>query len=259
MKPLLTLFCAVCSVLISSCSTSLNVPTIPQNEEVLNAVRKMPRGGSYSTGRKANDGLARAVQVYSQSGLKCTPSRAKPSYCSGATYLVLLEMIEAAEARGDFKLTQKEAMALMVYGQGDGYGVWGRWNANGPGAAKLVRDLGMGFNFESYDKAQPGDFMKIFWSDEVGKKEFGHLVVYLGTHKRGGHEYVRFWSSNQPKGYGVKSVAKQNVKWAVFTRITNLKGIKRVDNLSKRDRYLSSMLTRRFSRGNVRSKCAVRS
>ena len=257
MKPLLILFSAVCSVLISSCSTSLDVPTIPQNQEVLNAVKKMPRGGSYSTGKKANDGLGRAVQVYSQSGLKCTPRRAKPSYCSGATYVVLLEMIEAAEVRGDFKLSQKEAMALMVYGQGDGYGVWGRWNANGPGAAKLVRDLGMGFNFEDYAQAQPGDFMKICGSEEIGKKECGHRVVYLGTYRKGGHEYVRFWSSNQPRGYGVKSVAKQHIKWAVFTRITHLENIKRVDQLSSRDAYLSSMLSRSFSKQNVRRKCVV--
>lgn len=250
-------FSALCLLLISSCASSLDVATIPQNQEVIRALKKMPKGGDYSTGRKANDQLAKAVQVYRNIGLRSTPSRAKPSYCSGATYLVLLEMIEAAVARGEFRLTEQQALALMVCGQADGDGVWGRWNANGPGAAKLVRDLGMGINFESYSNAQPGDFMKIFWSDEIGKNEFGHLVVYLGIHEIGGVEHVRFWSSNQPKGYGVKSVAKGNVKWAVFTRITKLQNIKRVEELPARDHFLSSMLTHRYSRAQVRRSCEI--
>lgn len=252
-----TLFALSLSLLVS-CSSSLDVATIPQNQEVISAINKMPRGGGYSVRAKAFDQLSSSVKVYQGGGLKVSPSKAKPSFCSSATYLVLLEMVEAAVARGEFTLTEKEALALAVYGQADGHGIWGRWNANGPGAAKLIKDLGMGINFESYAKAQPGDFMKIFWTEEVGKKEFGHLVVYLGTYQRGGKDYVRFWSSNQPRGYGVKSVAKEHIKWAVFSRITNLKNIKRVDNLSSVDRYLVNMLKRKYSHANVRRCCAVR-
>lgn len=245
------------SGLLASCSTQLDVVTIPQNEPVIRAVEKMPRAGGYSTGRHANYALSKAIKVYS-TGLKVSPHKAKPSYCSGATYLALLEMVEAAQLRGDFKLSEAEALALLVYGQADGHGVWGRWNANGPGAAKLVHDLGMGINFESYSKAQPGDFMKIFWSNEIGKNEFGHLVVYLGTSQHDGVDQVKFWSSNQPSGYGVKLVPKSAVKWAIFTRVTNLSKIKGADELSAEDPFLSSMLTRSYSRSQVRRRCGIR-
>jgi hypothetical protein len=248
---------ALLSVLLASCSTKLDVVTIPQNEAVIRSVEKMPRAGGYSTGSHANYSLSKAIKVYS-TGVKVSPHKAKPSYCSGATYLALLEMVESAQQRGDFQLSDAEALALLVYGQADGHGVWGRWNANGPGAAKLVHDLGMGINFESYSKAQPGDFMKIFWSDEIGKNEFGHLVVYLGSYQHDGVDYVKFWSSNQPSGYGVKSVPKSAVKWAIFTRITNLSKIKGVDALSTEDHFLSSMLTRSYSRAQARRKCGIR-
>lgn len=251
------LVCSLVNILGVSCSTQLDVETIPQNEPVIRAVEKMPKRGGYSTGSHASYSLSKAIKVYS-TGLKVSPHKAKPSYCSGATYLALLEMVEVAQQRGDFQLSEAEALALLVYGQADGVGVWGRWNANGPGAAKLVHDLGMGINFESYSKAQPGDFMKIFWTDEIGKREFGHLVVYLGSYQQGGIDYVRFWSSNKPAGYGVKSVPKEAVKWAIFTRITNLRKIKAVDSLAYEDHFLSSMLTHSYSRSQVRSRCGIR-
>ena len=166
-------------------------------------------------------------------------------------------MVQEAIETGMLELNSSEVQALMMRGQGDGIGVWGRWNANGPGAAKLIKDLGMGINFESYEKAQAGDFMKIFWTDQIGKYEHGHLVVYLGTYQHHGEEYVKFWSSNQPSGYGVKSVPKRAIKWAVFTRITKIANIKKVDSLSHEDTFLSGMLRRGYSRVTVRSRCAV--
>jgi hypothetical protein len=245
------------SVVVTSCAAPIKVDTIPQNQEVITAINKMPSGGGYSTRAVAHNSLARSIRV-DGSGLNLQPKVARPSYCSGATYLVLLEMVKAAEARGEFRLSQQEALALRMTGQADGVNAWGRWNANGPGAAKIIHDLKIGYNFESYAKARPGDFMKIFWNDEIGKYERGHLVVYLGSYRHNGVDYVRFWSSNQPKGYGMKSVPKDTIKWAIFSRITNLKNIKRVDALSEKDQFLADMLKRKFSRAEVRRKCEIR-
>ncbi|MGJ8672109.1 hypothetical protein [Rubritalea sp.] len=241
---------------MSSCAAPIKVATIPQNQNVISAINTMPSGGGYSTRSAAHNALSRSIGVNS-GGLLLSPKVARPSYCSGATYLVLLEMVKAAEARGEFKLSQQEALALCMTGQADGVNAWGRWNANGPGAAKMIHDLKLGYNFESYAKARPGDFMKIFWTDEIGKHEHGHLVVYLGIHRHQEVDYVRFWSSNQPKGYGMKSVLKTSIKWAIFSRVTQLENIKRVDQLSVKDPFLADMLTHRFSRAEVRKKVGI--
>jgi hypothetical protein len=36
----------------------------------------------------------------------------------------------------------------MIRGQRDGEGIWGRWNANGPGTARLFHEMNLGENFE---------------------------------------------------------------------------------------------------------------
>lgn len=245
------------SVVITSCATPIEVATIPQNQRVISAINAMPKGGGYSTRAVAHNSLSHSIKVQGNE-LNLSPRVARPSYCSGATYLVLLEMVRAAQERGDFQLSQQEALALRMTGQADGVNAWGRWNANGPGAAKIIHDLKIGYNFESYAKARPGDFMKMFWTDEIGKYERGHLVVYLGSYQHNGIEYVRFWSSNQPKGYGMKSVPKSSIKWAIFSRITKLENIKRVDSLPRTDQFLADMLTKKFTRAQVRRKVGMR-
>jgi hypothetical protein len=65
----------------------------------------------------------------------------------------------------------------------DGESLWGRWNANGPGTARLFYELGLGRNFTSFSAARPGDFLKIFWTDAVGKNENGHSVIFLGLER----------------------------------------------------------------------------
>ncbi len=136
------------------------------------------------------------------------PALAPPSYCSAATYLVLLKVIERAQASGALISMRNRSRPAL---QRDGEGVWGRWNANGPGTARLFYELGAGKNFTDWNEAKPGDFLKLFWRDAVGSNEFGHSVVYLGTETRGGVEFVRYWSSNKPDGFGEKSVAKSKV------------------------------------------------
>ena len=99
--------------------------------------------------------------------------------------------------------------------------------------------------------------MKIFWNTEIGKRERGHSVIYLGTEKEGGVEYVRFWSSNKPRGYGEKRVTRKSVAYAVFSRLELPENLNRGPTIPKRDAYLASLLTVPSSQAEVREKCGM--
>ena len=208
----------------------------------------MPRGGGYS-GTDATKNKLSLASTPAPLGLTFTPQKAQPSFCSGATYLVLLKSLQASQ-----KLSPEVAQKLVVArDQKDGQGVFGRWNANGPGCAKLVADLGCGINFTSWEKAQPGDFLKIWWTDQIGGKERGHHVVYLSHDENA----VRFWSSNQPNGYGEKTVPLTKCKRVLFTRITAPQKFSNVTRLSPSDPWLERMLRDDFTWTEVAQKCRV--
>ena len=187
----------------------------------------------------ATRNLQSAVQV-SGGRLYVKPAAARATYCSGATYLVFLQAIQRLLPESRFG--ERLAEALAIRGQPDGVGVWGRWNANGPGTACLFRELRLGQNFTSFAEARPGDFMKIFWTDAVGRREHGHSVIYLGTEQKNGVEMIRFWSSNKPLGYGEKSVPRTRIAYAIFSRLEVPGNIERFVKLPARNRYLAGLL-----------------
>jgi len=228
----------------------------PYNALILQTVREMPRGGGYTTSDRAEIALRSSVSGIGGK-LRIQPEAAKPSYCSGATYLALLKTVEKLEDMGRLEVSEKAIKALLVFDQPDGLDTWGKWNANGPGAAKVMHDTGMGHNFESWDAALPGDFLKIFWNNEIGRKEFGHLVVYLGTFRKGGKLHVKFWSSNEPHGFGVKSVPREKIQWAIFSRLERPERINRVGALPREDRWLAAMLRESFTRNQVRAQVGM--
>jgi len=213
------------------------------NAAVLQAVREMPRGGGFAADSAASERLRESAAV-ADGALRVRAALAPPSYCSAATYLVLLKVVQKAQAEG---VLQFDAGPLAPAMQRDGEGVWGRWNANGPGAARLFYELGVGRNFTSWQEARPGDFLKIFWRDAVGSNEFGHLVVYLGMETRDGVEFVRYWSSNKPDGFGEKSVEKTKIARAIFSRLERPERLAAASGLPKVDRYLASLLGRKSS------------
>ena len=186
------------------------------NEMVLEQVRAMPAGGDYSASHLATVRLQEAAR-FEGGKLLLSAEAPSPSYCSGATYLVFLKVLERLREKGDLPLDDSVLSKLAVRGQGDGVGVWGRWNANGPGTARLFHELDLGRNFVDFDSAKPGDFMKIFWTQEIGAAEHGHSVIFLGSDGPGGS--VRFWSSNIPGGYGEKSVPRAKIAFAIFSRL----------------------------------------
>src|ERR1700756_1569484 len=156
------------------------------NEIILQVIQTMPQGGGYSASNEATTRLAEAARDV-RGTLALEPAIAKPSYCSGATYLVFLKTLESLNHHSP--ITGPLAEKLAISGQPDGVGIWGRWNANGPGTACLFKELKLGRNFTSFDEARPGDFMKIFWNTAVGRREHGHSVIYLGRANVNGVEW----------------------------------------------------------------------
>jgi hypothetical protein len=226
------------------------------NDVILEQIRQMPEGGRYSASRVATLRLQSAAH-FESGKFFVLPNAASPSYCSGATYLVFIKTIEALRARGSLSLDYATLESLMIRNQRDGEGIWGRWNANGPGTARLFRELDLGRNFDDFAQAQPGDFMKIFWSPEVGRAEHGHSVIYLGTEKRLGLEYVRFWSSNIPTGYGEKSVPRTRIIHAIFSRLDAPANLTRATTIPNVDTYLAQLVSVRSSYEEAKMKCGL--
>jgi hypothetical protein len=227
------------------------------NATVLREVASMPLGGKYGATRVATVALVRAAH-FESGKFFILPAPDSPSFCSGATYLVFLKSIEQLRRDGRAKLDASTMESLVIReGQRDGEGVWGRWNANGPGTARLFYELGLGRNFTSFDAARPGDFMKIFWTSEVGNTEHGHSVVFLGTEMRDGEQYVRFWSSNIPAGYGEKSVPRSHIAQVIFSRLEHPENLARIKDAPDADPYLSSLVTKRSSFPEAESKCGL--
>jgi len=232
-------------------------PAAPDlNALVLAAIRTMPVGGRYSVASGANRVLQAAVNVTS-GGLAIDTSRAYPSYCSGATYLVFLRAVQHLVGSGSVSLDWATLAALGVRGQRDGVGIWGRWNANGPGTARLFHELDLGRNLTDYEQARAGDFMKILWTPHIGKDERGHSVIYLGRHMVAGVEHVRFWSSNQPFGYGEKSVPRTDIAHAIFSRFERSGNLARIKSVPERDEYLSRLLVVRSPLTEVWAMCGL--
>jgi hypothetical protein len=212
----------------------------PWNAAILQAVRLFPEGGRYSTGKDAFDALQQAVH-WEDDRPALRPKVATPSFCSGGTYVAFLVMLAQQQFDGKLSLTPDVWRALMVDNQHDGEGVWGRWNANGPGTARLFFETGAGRNFTDWSQAQAGDFLKIFWNEFIGSQESGHSVIFIGVEKQEAEEMVTFWSSNQPEGYGVKSVPRSSIKRAVFSRLETPNKLSAVLKMPRQDEFLTSL------------------
>jgi hypothetical protein len=226
------------------------------NSLILEQIKQMPQGGRYSVSRFAK--LRLQSSAHFESGkFFILPSAASPSFCSGATYLVFIRTIDALRARGELHIDYPTLEQLIIRDQRDGKGIWGRWNANGPGTARLFHELGLGQNFDNFDQAKPGDFMKIFWSRQVGKSEHGHSTIFLGMESRFGMQYVRYWSSNIPSGYGEKRVPRNKVAYAIFSRLETPANLARINSAPSVDTYLASLLRTRSSISEAGTKCGL--
>ena len=227
------------------------------NAVVLAQVAAMPQGGGYATTTSAHDALTGAVRMDS-TGAKILAQNAVPSFCSGATYLIFLKTLDALQKTGAAQLSASQWNALLPGRMADGEGVWGRWNANGPGTSRLFHELEIGRNFSGFEEAKPGDFMKIFWNQAVGKSEHGHSVIFLGMEIKDGVEFVRFWSSNKPGGYGQKAVPKSKVARAIFSRFEVPATLVRLSALPSHDAYLAGLLRKESSFAEVKQMTGLK-
>jgi hypothetical protein len=224
----------------------------PLNRLVLHAVASMPAGGGYSASASANHALSSAVTT-SGGVLAVDASGAMPSYCSGATYLVFLKVIAELCGSGRLTLPTDTLLSLRPSGQPDGTGIWGRWNANGPGTARLFYELGLGANFTSLEAARPGDFLKIFWNGGIGVSEHGHSVIFLGHDP--GKETLTFWSSNIPGGFGQRTVPLRRINRMLFSRLDHPAALS--NSLPGTDAYLRSLQNRSSSPGEMARECGI--
>lgn len=99
--------------------------------------------------------------------------------------------------------------------------------------------------------------MKIFWTSAVGRNEHGHSVIFLGRTVDHGVEMVRFWSSNQPFGFGQKSVPRARIKYAIFSRLETPENIVHALELPARNPYLGDLVHRESSLPEALAKAGV--
>jgi len=191
----------------------------------------MPKGGQYSVSHFAKIRLQSSAHF--ESG-KFFVIPAGPSFCSGATYLVFIRTIEALREHGQLRLDYDTLERLIIRHQ-----------------------LRLGRNFDNIDQAKPGDFMKIFWSRQVGRNEHGHSTIFLGMENRPDGQYVRYWSSNIPSGYGEKSVPRSKIAYAIFSRLETPTNLARITSAPVVDTYLASLLRSRSSISEAGAKCGL--
>ena len=245
-------------LIIALCATAITqgAPATDINSLILEQMGKMPSGGKYSVSHFAKIKLQSAAH-FESGKFFVIPTAPYPSFCSGATYIVFIKTIEALRDSGQLKLDFATLNQLVIRDQHDGEGIWGRWNANGPGTARLFHELGLGRNFTDFTQAQPGDFMKIFWNQSVGRLESGHSVIFLGTVNHPDGEYVRFWSSNIPNGYGEKEVSRSKIANAIFSRLEAPANLTRIHDIPVVDVYLSSLLRKKSNFAEATKKCGI--
>ena len=245
-------------LIIALCATAIaqGAPATDINSLILEQMGKMPSGGKYSVSHVAKIKLQSAAH-FESGKFFVIPTAPYPSFCSGATYIVFIKTIEALRDSGQLKLDFATLNQLVIRDQHDGEGIWGRWNANGPGTARLFHELGLGRNFTDFTQAQPGDFMKIFWNQSVGRLESGHSVIFLGTVNHPDGEYVRFWSSNIPNGYGEKEVPRSKIANAIFSRLEAPANLTRIHDIPVVDVYLSSLLRKKSNFAEATKKCGI--
>ncbi len=216
--------------------------------------------GGYSTEDAAHDALHAAFTWNEPTKrLVFNSSAARPSFCSGAVYAAVLSALLRWDAAQAQRFISPEAwQALAPSRVPDGEGPWGWANANGPGFALLVHRLRAGASFTDWALAQPSDVMKIWWTDEIGAKERGHLVILV----RDEGETVRVWSSHQPQdgnpgGFGFRTYPKSAIRRVLFTRITNPAAFNRATAIGE-EPWLMQQTERSVSWEDCLLRCGVR-
>jgi hypothetical protein len=222
------------------------------NERVLKAIEEMPKKGGYVLTSVSPVKLRDAFS-WNMDELSINQAKAIPSYCTTATYVVFFKVLKSYWAENGYPAKEIQEL-YRANVESDGVRIWGRWNSNGPGTAKFFHDSELGTNFDDLSKALPGDFLKIWWNDEIGKKESGHSVVFLKSDAA----TITFWSSNTiTEGYGVRTIPKSMAKRLLFSRLERPENAVKMIQRPVTDSFLESMLTRESSWKEVKTVVGI--
>lgn len=247
-----TLFALALLILVSPATYAADY-----NRYVLAAVGALPDGGVYS--KKDDATIALGKSIYSDNDkIMQNPLVASPVYCSGASWQAFIAVISKLQQEGKIRLSREAVQGLLVNMQPDGTDSWGRWNSNGPGTSRLFFELGLGLNTMRFEDAKPGDFLKVFFNEHIGKLERGHSVVYLGMAREAGVDYIRYWSSDAPKGRGEYRMRKTSAVRVIFSRLQNPEALNNIPRLPKSDPYLASLLTTPSSLEEMKEKIGLK-
>ncbi|WP_072376061.1 hypothetical protein [Hyphomicrobium sp. NDB2Meth4] len=224
---------------------------VDYNAMVLDIIAGLPTGGGYSIG---SDFVAPTLQAHNVGNgrWELRVYDGHPSHCTSATYALFAHLVATLQNDGRINLTPDQLRTLDARQRAadgtqlvDGQGLFGIFNSNGAGAAALFKHTGVGMSFRD-DKlayARPGDFLKMFWNDNVGASESGHQVVYLGQRQVDGRDMICFWGSQHQRvkkrggrkeqlyfpakagakvsnGYGQACRPRTDIKDMIFSRIT---------------------------------------
>lgn len=224
---------------------------VDYNRMILDIIRELPTGGGYSIGA---DFVPPSVQSHNVGGgrWELRVYDGHPSHCTSAAYALYSHLVAVLQNSGRMNLTAEQLRAFEVRRRlpdgaqlVDGQGPFWIVNANGAGVAAFLKHTGTGMSFRD-DKlayARAGDFLKIFWNENVGASEKGHQVVYTGRRQVDGRDMICFWGSqkqNRKKrsggtealyfpahagakvhdGYGEVCRPRGDIKDMIFSRVT---------------------------------------
>ncbi len=224
MKVVYRIMAALALALVAVCAKA-GTPTNERWQQcVLEAIDSFPQHGGYYTGGRPNQDFSKTTlqalnEAYhmrlADQRPQFNPQKAQPSFCSSATYAVLVKALLMWDTDGKIPraawLNIKPYVGIVDYindkgiGEDDGFGFWGRANANGPGVAVLVHELKAGYSITAYrgakseknkekpgerymtdeewnanpvwQQAVPGDIMKIFWNrNETNGSDSGAII-----------------------------------------------------------------------------------
>ena len=219
---------------------------------ILEIIKSLPTGGGYSldgnrlqlpTVTAHNIGGGRwEMRVYD----------GQPSHCTGATYAVFAHLAATLHNGGRLRLSPDELRSLAILktmpdgtARVDGEGPFWIFNSNGAGVAALLKHTGTGVSFrdDKLEHARAGDFLKLFWNENVGASESGHQVIYTGRRVDADREMICFWGSQKQgkkkrdggtealyfpasangevhDGYGEVCRPRSDIKAMIFSRVT---------------------------------------
>lgn len=281
-------------------AANCEVKRVSWNDSVQYAMSLFEDGGGYYTGSRTGSSLPPGFTQNTWQGMDAAfqlpdgaskptidVSKARPSFCSSAVYMLFLKSLltwDTGRSRisraawvnlKPYTLAVTDSLGNVIPREDDGYGCWGRANANGPGLGVLTYELNAGENYyignrseyasakdyiDAWEKVKPYDFLKIFWNDGIGcdnddpaGDESGHMVLFLGrkvAYDSDGarDDIVTWWSSNgshtdSNAGYGTESCPISKIYRAVATRITKPEAVDAAQNIDRFNvnQWLSSL------------------